>query len=91
MSCLFCYIDSLLVCERGRATALAFSPGYDIYSRSSMKFCMKVGIWTLITEKMLWFGYLDNGCHILWFGYLDNGCHGNLKTFSGLCICQFWG
>ncbi len=28
---LLCYTVTLLVCERGRTTALAISPGHDIY------------------------------------------------------------
>ncbi len=41
-----------------------------VYSPISMKFGMKVGLWTLITGKIL------RSC------YLGNGCHGDQKTFS---------
>ena len=37
-----------------------------------MKFGMKVDLWTLITGKLLW------------SGYLGNGCHGDQKSFSEL-------
>ena len=34
-----------------------------VYSLITMKSGMKVGHWTLITGKLLWFCYFDNGCH----------------------------
>ncbi len=34
-----------------------------VYSLITMKFGMKVGLRTLITGKLLWSGYLGNGCH----------------------------
>ncbi len=41
----------------------------------SREFCMKMGLWTLMTEK------------ILCSGYLGNGCYGNGKTFcEPICL-----
>ena len=34
-----------------------------VYGPMSMKFGMKVGLWTLITGKILWSSYLGNGCY----------------------------
>ncbi len=34
-----------------------------VYSPITMKSGMKMGLWTLITGKLLWSGYLRNGCH----------------------------
>ncbi len=42
------------------------------YGPISSKSCMKVGLWKLTTEK------------ILWSSYLDYGCPDNEKTFSQL-------
>ena len=46
-----------------------------VYGPISMKSGMKVGLWTLATEK------------ILQSSYLDDRCQGNEKTFSGL---RYW-
>ena len=43
-----------------------------------MKFCMKVDLWTLITGKLLW------------YGYPGNGCHGDQKSFSEFFSSLFW-
>ena len=34
-----------------------------VYSPITMIFGIKMGLWTLITGKLLWSGYLGNGCH----------------------------
>ena len=34
-----------------------------VYSPITMKSGMKMGLWTLITGKLLRSGYLGNGCH----------------------------
>ena len=34
-----------------------------VYSPIRMKFGIKMGLWTLIIGKLLWFGYFGNGCH----------------------------
>ncbi len=39
-----------------------------VYGQTSLKFCMNVGLWTLMTGK------------ILGSSYLGNGCYGNEKT-----------
>ncbi len=43
-----------------------------VYSPITMKFGRVMGLWTLITGKLPW------------SGYLGNGCHGDQITFSGL-------
>ncbi len=48
-----------------------------VYSPITMKFGIKMGLWTLIIGKLLW------------FGYLGNGCHGDQITFSELCSGVF--
>ena len=49
-----------------------------VYSPITMKFGMKVDLWTLITGKLLW------------SGYLGNGCHGDQKYFSELYSNLLW-
>ncbi len=48
-----------------------------VYSPNSMKFGMKVGLWTLITGKLLW------SC------YLGNGCHGDKKLYKSSVMAHF--
>ncbi len=50
-----------------------------IYSPNSLKFCMVVGLWTLITGKLFW------------FGFLGNRCYGDQNISSELNNCLFWG
>ena len=38
-----------------------FIPG--LYSPITVKSCMKMSLWTLITGKLLWSGYHGNGWH----------------------------
>ena len=34
-----------------------------VYSPIPSKFCMEVGLWTLITGKLFWFSFLGNRCY----------------------------
>ncbi len=42
---------------------LGHNPISGVCSPIPMKFGINMGLWTLITGKLLWCGYLGNGCH----------------------------